>query len=120
MDILKEIPDNKKNQDNSDNERRALSIQADFNILREQLGEKYKYKSVMNAIAEFSKKIKERFGDSRQNFRLYHVLIGSTINPNRVDEIAEFDFPKDSGLSVEDFIKNGFEQSVKEEFKKSK
>ena len=118
MNISKERLDNKKTQDNG--EQKALSIQADFNMSRGRLGKEYSYKSVMSAIDEFGNKIRERFGDSRKNFRLYHVLIGSTIDPNRAQEVTEFDFPEDSGLSVENFIENDFEQAVREEFEKSK
>lgn len=105
----------------SEDERiKALEINAEFNRLREVFGKKYGWAAVMNAIAAFGKKIEDVYGESRKNYRLYHVLAGSTINPSRENEITGFDFPPESGLSIEAFIKNELEKAVGEESKKRK
>ena len=103
-----------------DEKLKASEIKTEFTRLRERLGKEYGWTAVMNAVAVFGKKIEESFGESRKNYRLYHVLAGSTIDPSRANEITGYDFPADSGLSVEEFIKNKFEEAVREESKKIK
>lgn len=86
----------------SDSSRLEKSV--DFDELRSLIVEAIRkdHISVADAIVDFDERLKTKYGDDVRKYRLWHLMVGSTPDPDKT--MIETDFAGED--SIEQFIRN--------------